>query len=315
MCMAGSQCFDANVPHGFNHTHKMKMKTLTHSLLACFVAGLAGSMAVGCNTKSDKDKELAELRQLAEMDRKEMENQYADFAAQYGEMKKDIRDDSLVARLDAEQRRAQGLLEELRNLKTNSAAEILRLKKELATVRAVLRDYIRQVDSLQQINQTLTNERDAARAEAERTRQENTSINQRNTQLSEQVAVASQLNATGISIVGTKKNGKAAKRSKDITRFTVSFTVTRNVTARTGNRTAYVRLLKPGQDVVNASGTFNYENKSIEYSAARTIEYTGEEQRVTLYIPVNEFLSGGTYQAFIFIDGQMIGSGTMALSK
>ena len=244
-----------------------------------------------------------------------MENQYADFAAQYGEMKKDIRDDSLVARLDAEQRRAQGLLEELRNLKTNSAAEILRLKKELATVRAVLRDYIRQVDSLQQINQTLTNERDAARAEAERTRQENTSINQRNTQLSEQVAVASQLNATGISIVGTKKNGKAAKRSKDITRFTVSFTVTRNVTARTGNRTAYVRLLKPGQDVVNASGTFNYENKSIEYSAARTIEYTGEEQRVTLYIPVNEFLSGGTYQAFIFIDGQMIGSGTMALSK
>lgn len=291
------------------------MKTIIHSFPAIVLSLLAALAFLGCNSKSDKDKELNELRQLAEMDRREMENQYADFAAQYGEMKKDIKDDSLVARLDAEQRRAEGLLKELRELKTNSAAEILRLKKELATVRAVLRDYVRQVDSLQQINQVLTSERDMARAEAERTRRENSSINERNSQLSEQVAVAAQLNATGIAISAVKKNGKAAKRSKDITRFTVSFTVTRNVTAETGNRTAYVRLLKPGQDVVNKSGTFQYENKNIDYSAARTIEYTGEEQRVTLHIPVNEFLGAGTYSAYIFIDGQMIGSGSMTMEK
>lgn len=291
------------------------MKTLTHSLLAFIMAAIAVSAFVGCNSKSDKDKELNELRQIAEMDRREMENQYADFAAQYGEMKKDIKDDSLVARLDAEQKRAEGLLKELRELKTNSAAEILRLKKELATVRAVLRDYIRQVDSLQQINQALTSERDEAIAEVERARRENSTISERNSQLSEKVAVAAQLNATGIAITANKKNGKAAKRSKDITRFTVSFTVTRNVTAEAGNRSVYVRLLKPGQDVVNKSGTFQYENKNIEYSATRTIEYTGEEQRVTLYIPVNEFLSAGTYSAYIFVDGQMIGSGAMTMNK
>lgn len=292
------------------------MKTLTHSLLAFFVAAVVASSFVGCNSSnSDKDKELNELRQLAEMDRREMENQYADFAAQYGEMKKDIKDDSLVARLDAEQRRAQNLLEELRNLKSNSAAEIMRLKKELETVRAVLRDYIRQVDSLQQINMTLTSERDEARAEVERARRENSTITERNTQLSEKVAVAAQLNATGVSISANKKNGKEAKRSKDITRFTVSFTVTRNVTAQTGNRTVYIRLLKPNQDIVNKSGSFQYENKNIEYSAARTIEYTGEEQRVTLYVPVNEFLSAGTYSAYVFVDGQMIGSGSMTMKK
>lgn len=31
---------------------------------------------------------MAELRQLAELDKKEMENQYAEFASQYGELKK-----------------------------------------------------------------------------------------------------------------------------------------------------------------------------------------------------------------------------------
>lgn len=291
------------------------MKTLTRLFPILAIILTATASLIGCNSKSDNDKELEELRQLAEMDRKEMENQYADFAAQYGEMKKDIKDDSLAAQLDAEQQRAEALLKELRELKTNSAAEILRLKKELATVRAVLRDYIRQVDSLQQINQTLTTERDEARADAERTRRENTSINEQNAALSEKVSVAAQLNATGVRISATKKNGKAAKRTKDITRFTVSFTVTRNVTANTGNRNVYVRLLKPGQDVVNKSGTFHYENKNLDYSATKVIEYTGEEQNVTLYVPVNEFLSAGTYSAYIFIDGQMVGSGSVAIDK
>lgn len=182
-------------------------------------------------------------------------------------------------------------------------------------MRAVLRDYVRQVDSLQQINATLTTERDEARAEAERTRQENRQVNERNSQLSDQVAVASQLNATGISISALKNNGKAAKRSKDVAKFAINFTITRNVTAKTGNRTVYVRLLKPTNDVVGRSGTFHYENKNIDYSAARTIEYTGEEQHVTVYVAVSEYLSAGNYSAYIFVDGQMVGSGTMSMNK
>ncbi len=292
------------------------MRTFTHcTLLLAAIMALATAVASCGDGQSDKDKELNELRQLAEMDRKEMENQYAEFAAQYGEMKKDIRDDSLVVRLDAEQKRAEQLLKELQDLKTNSAAEILRLKKELATVRAVLRDYIRQVDSLQTINATLTNERDEARADAARTRAERNAANERNSELSEQVAVAAQLNATGISISPLKKNGKAAKRCKDITRFSISFTITRNVTAKAGNRTAYVRLIKPGREVVNSSGSFTYENKTLPYSAAKSIEYTGEEQRVQLYVPVSEYLSAGTYSAHIFVDGQMVGEGAIAIAK
>ena len=114
------------------------MKMLRLLPLTAIMLTLAGPLT-GCGERgeTEKDKEIAELRQLAEMDRKEMENQYAEFAAQYGEMKKEIRDDSLVARLDAEQRRAEALLKELQDLKTNSAAEIMRLKRELATVRAV----------------------------------------------------------------------------------------------------------------------------------------------------------------------------------
>ncbi len=300
-------------------TAKMSLRTFTRLMPGLLLALTVSSAFVGCNSDrkklEEKERELEELRQLAELDKREMENQYAEFAMQYNEMKMSVRDDSLLGRLDAEQRRADSLLRQLKQVKATSSAEILRLKKELATVREVLKYYIRQVDSLQQLNQTLASERDAARAEVARTRQENNSINEENASLSEKVAIAAQLNATGISVQPVKKNGKEARKSKDITRFVVSFTVTRNVTAATGNRTVYVRLMKPNQQVAGATGTFAYENRNLEYSAQKTIEYTGQEQRVTVYVPVKEFLGAGRYSAYIFVDGQMIGSGAVEMSK
>jgi hypothetical protein len=66
---------------------------------------------------------------------------------------------------------------------------------------------------------------------------------------------------------------------------------------------------------VNPTGQFTYENRTIDYSAAKAIEYDGEEQQIQLYIPIQEYLSAGTYHAYIFIDGQMIGSGSVTLKK
>lgn len=293
-----------------------KLRSLSGFVLLC----MAASAMVGCKSDAEKkleqkELELADLRQIAEMDRREMENEYAQFAAQYGEMKKGIRDDSLLARLDMEQKRAEELMTELKNLKNSSASEILRLKKELATVRSVLREYIRQVDSLQQLNIALRGERDEALAEAERRKRENNTIVERNESLTEQVAIASQLNATNITVEGLKKNGKKARRSKDIVNFSVDFTISRNVTAEAGNRTVYVRMMKPTRELVAPSGKFHYQDRDIEYSASKVIEYTGREQHVTVYIPVNEFLGKGAYSIHIFVDGQMIGSGNLEIKK
>lgn len=295
------------------------MRKLTHILMGgfslLFIVGAALSSCGDSEKLKEKEREIEELRQLAELDRREMENQYAEFAVQYAELKKSVQNDSLAALLDKEQKRAEQLLKELKNVKANSSAEILRLKKELATVRAVLKDYIRQVDSLQQLNVALAGERDRALAEAARTRKENTAISQVRAQLEEKVEIAAQLNATGITINPLKKNGKLAKKSKDIKTFSIEFTVTRNVTADTGNRMVYVRLMKPNNELVNPTGQFDYENRTIDYSAAKSIEYDGEEQKVQLYVPIQEYLSAGKYHAYIFIDGQMIGSGGVELKK
>ena len=119
---------------------------------------LLGGMAYLFVNLRQQQNENEELQQLAAMDKKEMENEYAQFALQYDELKRSIRNDSLMIRLTEEENKTKSLLEELKRTKSNDAREISRLKKELATVRAVLRSYIIQVDSLNRLNESLKSE-------------------------------------------------------------------------------------------------------------------------------------------------------------
>ena len=98
-------------------------------------------------------------------------------------------------------------------------------------------------------------------------------------------------------------------------RFAVSFNIAKNITAKTGEKKVYVRLTKPNNEVVGQKGQIAYESSSIGYSAMKIIEYTGEAKAVTMYIDSNEFLDAGTYKVYIFVDGNMIGSGSLTMAK
>lgn len=249
-----------------------------------------------------------DMQELAMLEKEEMEDEYEEFAQQYSEMITQINNDSLVAQLTQEQLRTEQLLEELRKVKAEDAKEIARLKKELATVRAVLRTYVIQIDSLNQLNQNLMTENARVKGQyAEATRQIE-GLSSEKASLSEKVAIAAQLNATNISMAIQKKNGKEAKKIKDAKTIVVNFTIARNVTATNGVRTAYVRITRPNGDVLAGGGTFEYENKALTYSMKKDVEYTGEETAMTLYWSVAETLLSGTYNVSIFVDGNMIGS-------
>ncbi|MDO4715830.1 MAG: hypothetical protein Q4A44_06115 [Bacteroidales bacterium] len=283
---------------------------------ALLLVGGAGYLVYDTQQKAEaQEQALAEMQQLVERDKEDMQKEYERFTREYDELKSTIRNDSLFAQIEQEQARVKQLQAQLRNVKATNAAEISRLKDELESVRAVLRSYIIQVDSLQRANSQLTAERDEARTQYTQATAQIGSLTNEKAALNEKVAIASQLDATGVSISAQKSNGKAAKKVKDIARFTISFTLSKNVTAQAGQRTLYLRLSKPGGDIVGRSGSFAYENRTLDASAAKAIEYNGEEQRLTLYVSVNEFLSTGTFQAHIFADGKMIGSGSITIDK
>jgi predicted RNase H-like nuclease (RuvC/YqgF family) len=253
--------------------------------------------------------ENKEMTELFAIEKEEMENEYTTYATQYDELQVQINNDSLREKLASEQLRTQRLLEELRQVKTSNAAEIMRLKKELKTVRAVLRSYVIQIDSLNKINEALTTEnKEVKKKYSEATRQINTLAKEKKS-LNEKVTLAAQLDATNIVVQPKNKRGKNAKKIKDTKKIAVSFTLVKNITAQTGERTLYIRIAKPDNEVLSksASDTFSYENRSLAYSIKKYIEYTGEEQTVTVYWDVEEYLPAGTYNVYIFADGTMIG--------
>lgn len=258
-----------------------------------------------------------EMSQLFSIEKEEMENEYSTFATQYDELQVQINNDSLREKLESEKLKTQRLLEELRQVKTSDAAEIMRLKKELKTVRAVLRSYVMQIDSLNRINQALTAENQQVKKQYSEATRQITTLSREKKNLNEKVSLAAQLDATNIIATPLNKRGKTAKKVKDTKKIAISFTIVKNITAQTGNKTLYVRIAKPDNEVLtkSASNTFKYEDREIAYSIKKYFEYTGEELTQTVYWDVEEFLAAGTYRIYLFCDGTMIGQGSFSMKQ
>lgn len=274
-------------------------------IVALLLIGAIAYLAINLNKEKQTNKDMQEL---AEMDKKEMEKEYEQFAQQYSEMKMQISNDSIIDQLTQEQLKTQKLLNELKSLKASDAREITRLKKELATCRAVIRSYVLEIDSLNRLNQNLTAENTRVKGQYEEATKQIEGLNADKQSLSQKVAIAAQLDATAITMTAKNKRGKATNRLKKCKTLQVGFTIVKNVTATNGTRTLYVRITTPTGSVLTQGGTFNYENRNLQYSMKKVIEYSGEETHVNTYWNVSEFLNEGTYKVSIFADGQMIGS-------
>lgn len=294
----------------------MKQKnvlTLAAIVLIPILCAVVAYLAYRTNRAEEDNEQMKEYQALAEMDKLEMENEYEEFARQYRELQTQINNDSLIAQLEKEQQRVEELQEELKRTKNNDAAEIMRLKKELATLREILRNYIMQIDSLNRLNQQLNQENENLRTENEQAQQHISNLTTEKENLTDKVAIASQLDATGISAIGKNKRGRTTSKVKDVKKFQISFTISRNVTAKTGMKSVYVRILTPTNETLTQGGTFPFENRQLEYSIRKDIEYTGEEQSFTVYWDVNQTLLAGTYRVDIFADGHRIGGTTFSL--
>ena len=149
------------------------MKKALIAAVVVVILAMAGIMVYLLLNNRNLEQEKMEMLELAELDKQEMENDYERLTLQYTEMMNSINNDSIIAQLTQEQMRTQQLLEELKNVKAADAREITRLKKELATVREVLRSYIRQVDSLNQVNQSLMAENDRVKDQLAQSNQAN----------------------------------------------------------------------------------------------------------------------------------------------
>lgn len=285
-------------------------------VLALLVAAIIGLVIWNLSQRQ----ELNEMVEQMTIEKEELQEEYEDLALQFdGYQQMDIRNDSLQDLLSREQQRVQDLLEELRTTKASNARKIAELKKELATVRAVMRDYVRQIDSLNATNARLTEENIQVRQENQQVRQHNEQLAQANTQLTETVTRASMLEITSCSVTMLNKNDRKTRIASHVRKLQFDYAIAKNITCTPGLKDLYVRVITPNGDLIGESETklFAFESGEIPFSMTQQIEFTGEPFTGTCYCPFDENseVEKGFYTIDFFCEGNLIGSFPFQLKK
>ena len=259
---------------------------------------LIGGVGYLYNSLQKHQEESEKMQELAALDKQEMENEYQQFANQYGEMRTQITNDSIIAQLTAEQERTEKLLAELKQVKSNDIKEITRLK----------------IDSLNRLNQSLTAENVRVKGQYEEATKQIEGLNTEKASLSQKVAIAAQLDAVSIVATAINKHGKSTNKVNKAKNIQLNFSIAKNVTTAGGMKNIYVRIMTPNGTLLGNEGSFSYENKELACSMKKTVEYNGQETPVVMYLNVTQTLLPGTYQVSIFAEGNMIGSKSFVLN-
>lgn len=225
--------------------------------------------------------------------------------------------DSLNAHLNHEKEKIDDLLAEIKTVKATNYAKIKQLQNELGTLRAVAKSYVRQIDSLNTMNQALVAENIKVKNEIEQVTKTKTELEEQNKDLSGKVELASTLRTENLKATPINKRGRANNKINKIDKIKITFRIKENVLAKQGERDVYVRIAGPDDYILAKSedDLFEYKGQEIVYSAKRPIDYMGKNLDVTIYWDNNGALIPGTYEVYVFADGNQIGDSEFQIEE
>ncbi len=293
------------------------------AVLLVIILGAAVWFAMSIASKNKAIEVANQARQAAELDRDQtmMKYDFDELNREFQTIENQrtiIMDDSVKRELqekyEAAKLKVEKLQQELNNHKKKSAAEIQKLKDEIASLRVVLKNYLEQIAQLNEENEALRKENQEIRSENTRLSNKVAETSRQNEKLSERMTLAEKLNVTGVTLTPLNKKGKEEKKVSKATQLMVTFTIPQNNSTPVGEKTIFLRIVSPSGQVLSGGGTFTFEGASVECSAKKTIEYSGEEiAGVKIYWNVTTALTAGTYTVELFTDNYRLVSRTFTL--
>ena len=280
--------------------------------LAAAIVGLGAWFIISSSSQKRALDEAIALKEQAELDasERELQNAYDELNNQFSNIENGrtlVLDDSvkrdLTIKYENARLQVERLQQELRNQQNMSAAEIKRLKDEIATLRDLLRHYVEEINRLQLENDSLRTENAQIRDRNQQLSSQVQETSRQNQQLNERMTLAERLNVTGLSLTPLNKKGKQEKNVAKAKQLRVVFTIPQNNSTPVGAKTIFLRITSPSGQLLGNAGSFSFEGASVPYSAKTVIEYSGEEiAGITIYWDVNTALTAGQYTVELFAD-------------
>ncbi len=273
-------------------------------LLVLFIPAAFFSISFGLKHKTIKDNlEIVEsARRIFEDENSILQRNAEDLVTELEGLKD--QNDTMMLKYQE----AVVMLEQLQREKTYNYEQLAKYKKEVATLRNVMKGYLRQIDSLNTINSNLQAQNIQYKKEINTAQLRADVAEEKADELNTKVRIGSVIQASGIRMVALNGKSKEVKRIKMAERMRVDFDLTANELAEPGEKSIYIRITGPDGYLLASSDVilFNFEGDEMRASAMRKVDYENES------VPVSIFYDGaftkGTYSVEIYIDGRLSGS-------
>lgn len=250
-----------------------------------------------------------------EIQKANIEEELEVLIANYDEVieENELKDESLLSARE----RISILLDSIKEAEANVAL-IDRYKREIARLKEERSLLFKRADSLIAANQVLLKERDSTNTELLNIQILVDSVNQENQWMSETIKKASVVRASNLKgeAVILRRNGKVVNtvRSSRADKIRACFTLNANTIADVGNRTIYLQVVNPKNNIVGGQEFVQFEDESLFYSAFTNVFYENEELDVCIMVDVDDTeLIEGQYTFKVFDGPSEVASTTMTL--
>ena len=255
-------------------------------LLAIILAGVS-ALYFNINRQQKQDYELLQA------DRDTIQSNLTSLISEYDNLK--VKNDSISVQIEE----ANKVMEKLKKENRLNYAKIKAYQKEVGTLRAVMKNYLRQIDSLNNLNKKLTKENVTYKKEIASARLRADVAEEKAAELQNKVKQGSVLKARGVRVVPLNANNKVATRVKKASALRVDFTIGANDLAAAGPRRVYVSIISPDGYALSSS-------PGSKYAASREVDYQNEDLDVSIFYK-NEGFIPGVYKVALYMNGARIG--------
>ena len=253
--------------------------------------------------------DLAEKTEYFRIERDSLEGELRNIYVQYDSLETD----NLEIQIEMQQQ--QQKIDKLISIQADDAYKIKMYKREMKTIRSVLRSYIVQIDSLNMQNQELQAANKQLRNNERRLTTEKEQLEKDKTQLEEIKDLATTLQASELNLVMLNKRDKETSRIRTAVKVRIDFLLRANQVTLPGEKTLFLRILRPDKVLLGSPemDMLEYNGEQIPASASRLITYENEDLPISIFWTNDGEIVAGEPLVELYAEGKIIGTSSFIL--
>ncbi|MBP5488123.1 MAG: hypothetical protein J6X77_00970 [Bacteroidales bacterium] len=251
---------------------------------------------------------------------KELEADKADLTERIGQLQEDFANlssdyDYINSQLDSSREEVAVLVSRIKRTEATNRAKMREYEKELGTLRSIMRNYLVQIDSLNQQNQKLSAELTTTRKNLAEATGKNHELEAENKEYKAKVATGSVVKARGIVCKAYNGSDKVTDRSSRVRRLAVELSLVENDLAMRGPMTIYLRVKDPDGNLLldGTNASFTFAGEAVAATASREVDYEGAEVDMIIYVNDIPQYVKGVYTAEVYSASGLLGETELVL--